>query len=108
MARKKPDFDDLPPLQKMREFKRHLGVYLVMSVFFFVLNLVTNPGHWWFYWPMLGWGLGVALQGVNAYNSVEEAKEDGLDLDDFNRDRRRTRRAESLTRNREFSDEDFV
>ena len=24
------------------------------------INLLSSPGHWWFYWPMLGWGIGLA------------------------------------------------
>lgn len=45
-----------------KKFYSHLTTYLVMSAFFFVLNAVTSFGTWWFYWPMLGWGIGVAMQ----------------------------------------------
>ena len=24
-----------------------------------MINLVTTPGKYWFYWPLLGWGLGI-------------------------------------------------
>ncbi len=48
-------------VKKKKEFYSHLTSYLVMGVFFFVFNLLTAPGHWWFYWPMLGWGIGVAF-----------------------------------------------
>lgn len=59
---------------------------------------------------MLGWGLGVALQGVNAYSSVQEAKEDGLDLDSFNekRDAKRPPTAEPVRREGRYSEDDFV
>ena len=49
-------------VDEKRKFYRHLSTYLVMSAFFFVLNLVTRPGDWWFQWPILGWGIGVAMQ----------------------------------------------
>ena len=42
-----------------KEFYEHLTVYAVMSVFFFMLNALTAFGNWWFYWPILGWGIGV-------------------------------------------------
>jgi hypothetical protein len=45
-----------------KKFYNHLTTYLVMGAFFFVLNAVTSFGTWWFYWPMLGWGIGVAMQ----------------------------------------------
>lgn len=49
-------------VKEKKRFYSHLTTYLVMGAFFFLLNFVTSPGHWWFYWPMLGWGIGVAIQ----------------------------------------------
>lgn len=53
--------------KELKKFYAHLGTYVVMSLFFFILNLVTSNGHWWFYWPVLGWGLGVALNAVKVF-----------------------------------------
>ncbi len=39
-------------------FYNHLFVYLAFVVFFFVLNQLTARAQWWF-WPSLGWGIGV-------------------------------------------------
>ncbi len=50
-----------------KDFYSHLGSYLVMSGFFFLLNAVTSFGHWWFYWPMLGWGLAVMFHYVDVF-----------------------------------------
>jgi len=52
---------------EVKEFYVHLSVYLVMAVFFVTLNLLTAPGHWWFQWPLLGWGIGVAFHGMNVF-----------------------------------------
>lgn len=49
-------------VNEKKKFYSHLTTYVVMSTFFFVLNALTSFGHWWFYWPMLGWGIGVAMQ----------------------------------------------
>ncbi len=46
-------------VKKKKDFYQHLTSYMVMGVFFFVLNAVTSFGNWWFYWPMLGWGIGL-------------------------------------------------
>ena len=62
-------------VKEEKQFYSHLGVYLVMSVFFIVLNLVTSPDHLWFYWPMLGWGLGLFLQGVRVFTDIGLSKE---------------------------------
>lgn len=49
-------------VKEKKKFYTHLTTYLVMGGFFFTLNVLTSPGNWWFYWPMMGWGIGVAIQ----------------------------------------------
>ena len=50
-----------------KRFRKHLGTYLVMGAFFFILNMLTDPRDLWFYWPMFGWGLGLAMHYLRAY-----------------------------------------
>ena len=64
---RKKAYEEKTLQEKQLDFKRHLRTYLAMSAFFFVLNMVTAPGAWWFYWPILGWGIGVVLQGMSLY-----------------------------------------
>ena len=49
-------------VEEKKKFYKHLSTYVIMSGFFFVLNMVTSPGAWWWYWPVLGWGIGIANQ----------------------------------------------
>lgn len=37
----------------------HLAVYAIFIAALVVINLLTNPRHIWFYWPMLGWGIAI-------------------------------------------------
>jgi hypothetical protein len=65
---------DVDPRQKaarkrakqIRDFYGHLSVYVVIIGFLFILNLVTGDG-WWFYWPALGWGIGIAMHAMAVY-----------------------------------------
>ena len=50
-----------------KEFFEHLSTYLVMGGFFFFLNALTSFGHWWFFWPMLGWGIGVMFHYIGVF-----------------------------------------
>ena len=50
-----------------KEFYSHLTTYVVMAGFFLTLNLITSPGAWWWYWPMLGWGIGLAIHGLQVF-----------------------------------------
>ena len=88
-----------------KEFYEHLSTYLGMATFFFFLNMFTG-GYMWFYWPMLGWGIGILFHYIGVFgvpgigeldenwerrqlkkelNRMEELQEeeDILDLDEF-------------------------
>jgi hypothetical protein len=50
-------------------FRTHFGTYLLFGVFFFVLNLLTNAGDWWFYWPLFGWGIAIVAHAFATYGA---------------------------------------
>ncbi len=51
-------------------FKIHLGVYVAVNVLLAVLNLTLSPNTLWFYWPLLGWGLGLAGHAALVYRNA--------------------------------------
>lgn len=56
----------LARLQAKREFSTHLTIYwLVMTLLTVIWFLTTGWGNYfWPVWPMIGWGLGVAIHGA--------------------------------------------
>ena len=71
MARnKKVKYEEKTLREKKIDFKRHLRTYLVMSVFFVALSTFTGGG--WAIWPILGWGIGVAMQGLSLYGPLKD------------------------------------
>ena len=56
-------------VEELRGFYVHLTVYVVVNLFLFALNMLTSPGSLWFYWPLLGWGIAVALHALRAFGS---------------------------------------
>jgi 2TM domain len=48
-------------------FYTHLGVYLATGVFFFLMNMLTWDGEPWFMYPLLPWGVGLAIQGFSVF-----------------------------------------
>lgn len=54
-------------VEEKKKFYQHRNVYLVIGGFFLALNLLTSPGTWWFYWPMLGWGIGLGIQYMKVF-----------------------------------------
>lgn len=52
---------------RKKEFYKHLTAYLAISIFLLVLNLLTSPAHWWFQWPVLGWGMAVLFNYFDVF-----------------------------------------
>ena len=36
------------------------AIYVLVNIFLLLNNLLTDPSSLWFYWPLLGWGIGLA------------------------------------------------
>ena len=43
----------------VRGFRVHVVAYTIGNGVLILIDLLT-PGSWWFFWPMFGWGVGVA------------------------------------------------
>jgi len=41
-----------------------LGVYAVLSLMWFAIDMADGTENLWFYWPMLGTGIGVAITAI--------------------------------------------
>ncbi len=48
-------------------FFHHLGAYLAVGFFLVALNMATAFGNWWFQFPMLGWGIGLAIHYLTVF-----------------------------------------
>lgn len=54
-------------VKEIKGFYGNLISYCIVIPFLVILNLITNPHSYWFYWPMLGWGIGVASHGMSVF-----------------------------------------
>jgi hypothetical protein len=50
-----------------KDFYQHLMAYVIVNFFLFALNMITSPLTWWFHFPMLGWGVGLAFHYVDVF-----------------------------------------
>ena len=63
------------------KFKRSLGSYSLVIPFLWVIWYLTMPSNYkwnhipWPIWPMVGWGLGLAIQYLKAYVIVADSLE---------------------------------
>jgi len=54
-------------------FKKSITSYVLVNTFLVGIWYFTSGrhhGHFWPIWPMLGWGLGLGIQYVNAYHGT--------------------------------------
>ena len=41
-----------------------LGVWIALCVMWFLIDVSDDSSSWWFYWPMLGTGIAVAITAI--------------------------------------------
>lgn len=57
-------------VEEIKGFYGHLISYIVVNCFFLFINLYYTPEHIWFFWPLLGWGVGIFFHGLGAFKIV--------------------------------------
>lgn len=59
--------------EELQGYYVHLLVYFTVNTGLFLINLFTRGdggGGWWFYWPLLGWGIGVLIHTMVTFGGV--------------------------------------
>jgi len=54
-------------VKELGGFYTHLGVYVMVNLLLLLINITTSPGVLWFYWPLLGWGMGIGMHAVRVF-----------------------------------------
>lgn len=60
----------LARVRKIRGFYIHLAQYVVVITVLAVINLVTHPSKLWFFWPAMGWGIGVLAHAAATFEFI--------------------------------------
>ena len=54
-------------VEEKKGFYGHLSVYLAMGVFFFTMNVLNWDGEFWFYFPLMPWGVGLLIHYFSVF-----------------------------------------
>lgn len=49
--------------KRKQRFQASMMTFVIVNIFLFAIDMLTGGG-WWFYWPLLSWGMLMALQGA--------------------------------------------
>ncbi|MNK22259.1 Sensor histidine kinase YpdA [compost metagenome] len=55
-------------IEEIKGFYGHLSSFIVVNIGLFILNILTSPGHLWFFYPTFGWGIGVVMHGLKTFD----------------------------------------
>jgi 2TM domain len=53
----------------------HATADVAVNVLLVTINLSTAPGHLWFQWPLLGWGIGLLAHAAGAFSLTGQRSE---------------------------------
>ncbi|MDH6251630.1 two-component system LytT family sensor kinase [Chryseobacterium sp. H1D6B] len=62
-------------VREIKGFYGNLTSYCIVIPFLVFVNLFTDSGYHWFWWPLFGWGIGVASHAFQVFGVGESWKE---------------------------------
>jgi hypothetical protein len=63
-------------VEDLKGFYANLSSYILVNIALIILNFVTSPENLWFFYPLLGWGLGVSLHAMSVFNYMPFLNQD--------------------------------
>lgn len=51
----------------IRSFYVNLIFYCIINTVFIYINVIYSPEFYWFWFPLIGWGIGLAIHGMSAF-----------------------------------------
>ena len=56
-------------VERERGFYQHLITYVLVNLGLFGLYLFSGSGYYWFVWPLIGWGIGLAFHAYGVFGN---------------------------------------
>jgi hypothetical protein len=53
-------------VQAIKGFYIHATAFVVVNIALLAINVLVG-GVWWFYWPLIGWGIGLGLHAFGVF-----------------------------------------
>lgn len=53
-------------VKELKGFYIHAATFVLVNIGLFAINIFTG-GPMWFFWPLLGWGIGLGAHALNVF-----------------------------------------
>jgi hypothetical protein len=101
-------------VKSRKKFYSHIVTWVIMSVFFILINLFTTD-YFWAIFPILAWGIGVAFHGIQVFSDEWEDQQIEREYDrlkrktmDFHGEEIEDAPEDFRNLRKEWKDQDFV
>lgn len=54
-------------VEDLKGFYIHISVFTIVNLTLFLINLLSTPGTWWFYWITVFWGIGIIWHAFRVF-----------------------------------------
>ena len=54
-------------VEELKSFYIHLFIYVIVNIGLFLLDVLSSTDSLWFYWPLLGWGIGILAHAFSVF-----------------------------------------
>ena len=58
--------------EAQRGFWIHFVVYFLVNSMLILVNVIYSSGVWWFFYPLIGWGIGLTLHYLTSHKWVNK------------------------------------
>jgi hypothetical protein len=59
--------------EEKRDFLIHLVAYVLVNAMLIAINFIYSPDVIWFFYPLLGWGIGITVHYLTSVRWIESA-----------------------------------
>lgn len=63
-------------LEGRRDFRTHVAVYVIVNAMLVGIWAISGAGYFWPMWPLLGWGVGLAIHAWSTFFEKPISEED--------------------------------
>ncbi len=68
-------------LKKRSDFHAHVLVYVLVNTFLVIIWAMTGAGFFWPVFPIVGWGIGVVMNGWDVYREPPSEEQIRREMD---------------------------